>query len=193
MPDNGCNTDGCNVLQIVNGQLNGMVELQQQNTKGILQLINEKFDAIKDYNVREAERINELRKGDLEAVKIANDSQVKRAELLSQQLVENADTVRKSNETLASTIAASSKQVTDKQDEKITRLEQTGWVSSGKEGASPDIQSLVTDLVNLKNANANSAGVSTGQQLTTNKFIAILTIAIMVISMIVLLINFFRG
>jgi len=191
--DNGCNSEGCNVLQIVGVQIKALADAQVFNMQSIQTLIIEKFDNMEKNNIKESNRIDELRKGDLEAVKIANDSAVKRAEQLSTQLVETAETVRKNTDTFASTLATSSQQTTTRQDEKIAALERINWENSGKTSASPDIQSLVTELVNLKNANATNAGISTGEQLTKKGLITMLTVAISIITVITLLINFFRG
>lgn len=191
--DNGCGSAGCNVLQIVEGLLNGIVDSQSVTIESLRALIIEKFDSMEKNNVKESNRIDELRKGDIEAVKIANESTVKRAELLSEQLIETAETVRKNTDTFASTLAISSQQTTNAQNEKIAALERVNWENSGKAGASPTIQSLVTDLVNLKNANATNVGVSKGQQLTKNSLAGMLAVAISIITVIILLINFFRG
>jgi hypothetical protein len=190
--DNGCGTDGCNVLQIVGVQINALSDAQESNTRSIQTLITEKFDNIEKNNIKESNRIDELRKGDMEAVRIANDSTVKRAELLSTQLVETAETVRKTTDTLATTVATQFKQITDRQDEKIAALERVNWENSGKAGASPTLQSLVTELIALKSTNDTNAGVAKGQQVTKNSLIVILTIAIAVITVIMSLISFFR-
>ena len=164
--DNGCNSEGCNVLTIVGVQIDALADLQASNTLSIQALINEKFDNIEKNNVKESNRIDELRKGDIEAVKIANDSTVKRAELLSTQLMETAETVRKNTDTLASTLATQLQLTTARQDEKIAALEKVNWETTGK---------------------------GQGSQLTRNSLIGILAIAIAVITVIMGLINFFRA
>lgn len=183
---NGCNSEGCNVLQMVEIKIAGLMELQKNSTDSIQALITEKFDSIKANSIKEADRINELRRGDLEAVRIANDSTVKRAELLSLQLVENAETIRKSTETLASNIALQSKQVTDRQDEKITKLEQSSWMSSGKEGASPDVQAILTKLLETKNENA---GIAKGSEITKSNIYKAIGGAVGITALIIFLIE----
>lgn len=202
--DNGCGAAGCNVLQIVEGQISGVVDSQTVNIESLRTLILEKFDSMEKNNLNESNRVNELRRGDIEAVRVANDSAVKRADLLNNNLIETAETVRKTTDTLAETVrktndvladtlAKQFQQITSRQDEKISVLEKRNWENSGKEGASPSIQSLVADLVNLKNDNAKNAGVSTGQELTKNSLRNMLAVAISIITVITLLINFFRG
>lgn len=198
--NNGCGDPGCNVLQIVGVQIKALADAQAFNTQSVQTLIIEKFDNMEKNNIKESNRIDELRKGDIEAVRIANDSTVKRAELLDKNLIETAETVRKNTDTLASTLASQLQsqlqqimQITTRQDDKIAALERVNWEKSGKEGASPTLQSLVTELVNLKTNNANNAGISEGQQLTKKSLTTMLTVAISIITVITLLINFFRG
>lgn len=190
--DNGCGTAGCNVLQIVDVEINALAVAQTSNTKSLLMLINEKFDNMEKNNIRESARIDDIRKDDREAVRIANDSTIKRAEQLNTTLIETAETVRKNTDSLASTIATNLAQITTRQDEKIANLERINWTKTGEAGASPTIQSLVADLVNLKNANATNTGVNTGQQLTKTNMITMLGVAISIITIITLVINFFR-
>lgn len=189
---NGCNSEGCNVLQIVGIQMTALANTQTENMVSIKALINEKFDNMEKSNIKESNRIDELRKGDMEAVRLANESAVKRAEQLSIQLIETAETVRKTTDTLASTLALQFQQVTARQDEKIAALERANWTNSGKEGATPSVQSLVADLISIKNTNATNAGIGVGQQLTKNGLITILTVAGTLISIVVILINFFK-
>lgn len=190
--NNGCGVDGCNVLQIVEGQIQGLLDSREIAIGSLKDLIIEKFDNMEKNSTKESNRIDELRKGDIEAVRIANDSTVKRAELLSTQLIETAETVRKNTDTLATTLAGQLQVITGRQDEKIAALERVNWENSGKAGASPTIQSLVTDLVGLKNTNATNTGVAKGQQLTKNSLIAILGVAIAVITVIMSIITFFK-
>lgn len=195
--NNGCGSEGCNVLQIVGVQIKALADAQVFNTQSVQTLIIEKFDNMEKNNAKESNRIDELRKGDIEAVRIANDSTVKRAELLDKNLIETAETVRKNTDTLASTLASQLQsqlqqimQITARQDEKIAALERINWENSGKAGAAPDIQKILTDLVNAK---YTSEGIAKGQQLTKNGLIAILGAAMTVFTIITIIINFFRG
>lgn len=191
--NNGCGTEGCNVLLIVEGLIKGVTESTSISIDGLRQLIIEKFENIEKNNLKEANRIDELRKGDIEAVRIANDSTVKRAELLGQQVIETAEAVRKTTDTLATTIATNLKTITDRQDEKIAALERDKWENTGKAGVTPSVQSLITDLTNLKNANTLNAGISTGQQLTKASFVKGLVLAISIITLLMGLIVFFKA
>jgi len=55
--------------------------------------------------------------------------------------------------TTATTIAAQLAQVTAQLIERIAALEKANYENVGKSGASPDLTTLVTDLVNTKNVN----------------------------------------
>ena len=191
--NNGCGTDGCNVLLIVEGLIKGVTESTAISIEGLKNLIIEKFENSEKNNIKEASRIDELRKGDIEAVRIASVDSNKRAELLGQQVIETAEAVRKTTDTLASTIATNLKQITDRQDEKIAALEKINWENSGKAGVTPTVQSLVNDLTNLKNSNTLNTGISTGQQLTKASFVKGLVLAISIITVLMGIIVFFRA
>jgi len=119
------------------------------------------IDSIKQNAEKESDRINELRKGDIEVVSVANKQAIKTAELLAAQMLENAEVLRKSVELTASAIASQLQQITQQQDARFIALEKASWENASKAG---DISALilkVAELDTIKNENKGKAGIST--------------------------------
>jgi len=134
-----------------------MIDALVKNFEALVKSSNDlnraEIKRIDDRNIAESDRINELRKGDIEAVRVANVQAVKTAELLNAQMLENAEVLRKSVEGTAVTIATQLSLITTQQDARFAKLEQAQWENQGKSVASPDLISIVTDLVNAQNIN----------------------------------------
>ena len=144
------NDPSANVQQLVGNAVKYLESLQ----KSMEQNFDEKLKSFIETSRRERDfesnRIDELRKGDIEAVKVANVQAVKTAELLNATMLENAEVLRKAVEATALAVSNSLRDIVVQQDTRFQKLEQAQWENQGKSVATPDLQTMVTDLVNTK-------------------------------------------
>jgi len=160
MIDNNCDPSA-NVQMFVGNAVKYLECLQKTAEQNFEKILNAFIESSRRERAFESTRINELRAGDLEAVKIANIQAVKSAELLNATMLENAEVLRKAVEATALAVSNSLKDITGQQDTRFQKLEQAQWESQGKSIASPDLQKLVTDLVNTKYKAEGKSGAFT--------------------------------
>lgn len=144
------NDPSANVQQLVGNAVKYLENLQKASEKNFDEKLKNYIENARRESISEANRINALRAGDIEAVKVANDRAIKQAELLATQMLENAEVLRKSVETTATAIATQLQQITTQQDTRFSALEKTNYENKGKEGASPDLVSMVASLIDSR-------------------------------------------
>lgn len=122
--------------------------------------LNVAIESSRRERVMESERINALRKVDVDAVAVANDRAIVQAQLLNDRMLDNADVLRKSVEATATTIATQFEKMTTTQNERIAALERINSENLGKSSVSPDLQELVSQLIAAQNIAKGRSGLS---------------------------------
>jgi hypothetical protein len=132
---------------------NAAVEQINNTHATALATINEKMNLhikyMKELAEDESNRIKEVRKVDTEAVSIASESTVKRAEVLAIQVQQTATTLSQQLTVVTAQLI-----------ERIAALEKAQYENIGKLGASPDIPKMVADLVEASNIAKGKSGIS---------------------------------
>lgn len=135
-----------NVQQLVGNAVKYLEELHKATEKSF----NDKLQAFIENSRRESsaesDRINELRKGDLESVRVANVQAIKTAELLASQMLENAEVLRKSVEATANQLASQLEKITVQQDTRFAVLEKASYENKGRSGISSPLLMLLAGL-----------------------------------------------
>src|ERR1035437_2351944 len=149
-----------NVLLLVGNATKYLEDLHKESARSTDEKLRLHFEYTKQIADAESARINALRAVDVDAVATANERAVKQAEVLANQMAANAETLRASVAKTAETIATQLQQITTQQNERIAALEKANYESVGKAIASPDLQKMVTDLVNTKYEAKGRAGIS---------------------------------
>lgn len=175
-----------NVQQLVGNAVKYLEQMHEMGQKFNDEKLRLAIESSQRERLAESERINALRRVDVDAVSVANDRAIKQAELLNSQMLDNAEVLRKSVEATANTIATQFEKMTIQMNDRIAALERVNSENSGRSSASPDLQELVTQLINSQNV---AKGVSTGNQITTAKIFGIIAATGTIVSILVVLAN----
>ena len=151
-------------------------EIVELGTGGILKLIEAitiRQDDIRQAEIRrldeqlinmrvqakaESERINALRKEDIDAVAIASERAIKQAEMLATQVALNAEVLRasvaKTAETLSASVAKTAEaiatqlqQITNSLIERISALEKAQYENRGRSGISAPLLMMIAGFI----------------------------------------------
>ncbi|HEY5555856.1 hypothetical protein [Acetobacterium sp.] len=144
-----------NVLRLVGDTVDyfeKLIEITKQNMSETTKLQN---DFIYKAFQAETSRVNACRLDDKQALQTANDRANKQQETLAQQVSENAEVLRSSNEKMAFTLATQLQEMTSLLMNRIEKLEAIQFENKGKEGSSA---SLLKDVAELKTTVANQEG-----------------------------------
>lgn len=161
MADDRLPDPSANVILLVGNATAYLEKLHEQGQKYNDERLRLAVESSQRERAAESERINALRKVDVDAVSVANDRAIKQAELLNAQMLDNADVLRKSVEATATTIAQQFEKMTSQQNDRIAALERINSENMGKSSAAPDMQELVTQLVAAQNIAKGRSGIST--------------------------------
>lgn len=123
--------------------------------------LKEAVEASRRERAAEIDRTNANRAGDIANVALANDRAIKQAELLNAQMMDTAETMRKSVEQTAMTIANQFEKMTNEQNARLAALERVNNENIGKATATPDWRVIVDQL---RDANNIQKGASKGSR-----------------------------
>lgn len=161
MEDQRLPDPSANVLQLVGNATQYLEKLHEMGQKYNDDKLQLAVEASRRERAAESERINALRKVDVDAVSVANDRAITQAQLLNAQMLDNAEVLRKSVEATASTIAIQFDKMTTQQNDRIAALERINSENMGKASSAPDMQELVSQLIAAQNIAKGRSGLST--------------------------------
>lgn len=107
------------------------------------------FAHIQQLSEAESKRIDAIRAVDVAAVAIASEKAAAQAAVLANQ-------VSTSEEALRNLV----QQITNQLTERLALLEKAQYESQGKSGASPDLSTMVADLIAAQNVDKGKSGIS---------------------------------
>jgi len=111
----------------------------------------------------ESKRIDAIRAVDVGAVAIASERAAQQATVLASQVAGSAETLRALVATTAQTVAASLAAVSGQLIERISALEKSSYVGSGRQAISdPMLSELVAEMRSLRENGKSNAGMRTG-------------------------------
>jgi len=142
----GIGDPSANVQLLVGNAVKYLEELHKSAEENFNNKLQAFIESSRREDTAESDRINELRKGDLESVRVANVQAIKTAELLASQMLENAEVLRKSVELTASQLASQLEKITGQQDTRFAILEKASYENKGRSGISSPLLMLLAGL-----------------------------------------------
>ena len=165
-----------NVLSLVEAavkRLDDIAELRATFTERLIKAEAERIDTAaalraeytEKLSLAESRRIDAIRAVDVGAVAIASERAAQQASVLATQVATSAETLRALVATTAQTVAANLTSVSEQLIKRISTLEQSTWVGSGRSAISDPIQEeMVKQLRKLGESRDISVGSSSGSK-----------------------------
>lgn len=131
-----------------------MQEMAQKFNDDRLAIVVKKLDddrigaveASRRERAEESKRIDARWLSDTNNVVVANDRAIKQAELLNSQMLDNAEVLRKSVESTATTIATQLEKMTTQQNERIAALERVNSENVGRSSGPSSVTTRIDEL-----------------------------------------------
>lgn len=120
-----------NVILLVGNATKYLEDLHKQSQEYLCQRLDLIVESSRREREAESNRIDSRWAVDNEAIRVANQTAAKQAEVLATQMAENAETLRASMAKTAETLALQLQQVTNTLDNRIKVVEQKQYESAG--------------------------------------------------------------
>lgn len=133
-----------NVLQLVGNATAYLEKLHEMGQKYYEEKLDLAVEASRRERAVETARIDACRRDDTEAVKVANTAAIKQAEILANQMAENAETLRVGMARQAETLATQLQQVTNSLAERLKIVEEKQYTLAGASRGSRDMWGWVS-------------------------------------------------
>jgi len=128
-----------NVILLVGNATKYLEDLHKQSQEFLGQKLALAVEASQRERAAESARIDSRWVVDNEAIKVANQMAIKQAEVLANQMADNAETLRASMAKTAETLAQQLQQVTNTLDNRIKVVEQKQYESAGSSKGGRDM------------------------------------------------------
>ena len=128
-----------NVLQLVGNATKYLEELHKQSQEFLNQKLALAVEASQRERAAESDRVDKRWAVDNEAIKVANQMAVKQAEVLANQMAENAEALRASMAKQAETLALNLQQMTGAIENRLKIVEEKQFVFAGASKGSRDM------------------------------------------------------
>lgn len=132
-----------NVLLLVGNATSYLEKLIRINREVLTDLVKLQVEVSQRERLVESNRVNANRADDRRAVELAAEKASKQAEVLANQLLENAENVRVIMEKTANVIASQLKDLTEQLTKRLTALENAQFEKQGVSGLSMKLQILI--------------------------------------------------
>jgi signal transduction histidine kinase len=138
-------------------------KLLNAESRRIGEVIELRADFQEKLSLAESRRIDAIRAVDVGAVAIASERAAQQATVLASQVAQSAETLRALVATTAQTVAASLAAVSGQLTERISALEKSSYVGSGRSAVSdPMLSELVQEMRSVRENNRAAFGVKAG-------------------------------
>lgn len=140
-----------NVLMMMANSTTYFEKLLALHKSSLETQLKDAVDALRRESAAEIKRTDANRAGDISNVALANDRAIKQAELLNSTMMDTAETMRKSVEQTALTIANQFEKMTNEQNTRLAALERVNNENVGKATATPDWRVIIDQLRDSSN------------------------------------------